>query len=263
MAIQLNERDYLIFKLLAEHNALLEKHIAWFIAAENKPVLIRDRLRKLFYLDYILCQRYDNKLPWWTTPTKPLVYMLAPLAKTITGAKNGDGETIDSDQQQKYLEIANIKMIFLMAQKEGLLQNFQWTTCVQVENDTQLFDALISCGSQSVHHNLGLLSHPSSDNQFAARIEQGLAGKNITGMMIICRDQAHQSSLRKLLADHKLQAQASKVIFAIHQDLYKGGLNKVQWFNVAGEQINFFNLSKAASTFLPGQNPLLTDMNAA
>src|SRR6185437_6150778 len=80
MAIQLNERDYQIFKLLDEHQVLLEKHILWFVAADDKPVLIRDRLRKLFYLDYLICQRHDNKLPWWTTPTKPLVYMLAPLA---------------------------------------------------------------------------------------------------------------------------------------------------------------------------------------
>src|SRR5271156_2633210 len=110
MAIQLSERDYLIFKLLAEHNVLLEKHIAWFIAAEDKPVLIRDRLRKLFYLDYLLCQRYDEKLPWWTTPTKPLVYKLAPLAKAMSGLKNLEGELIDNQQEQKFLEVANIRM---------------------------------------------------------------------------------------------------------------------------------------------------------
>ena len=102
MAIQLNERDYLIFKLLAEHNVLLEKHIAWFISQEDKPVLIRDRLRKLFYLDYLLCQRYDNKLPWWTTPTKPLVYMLTPLARTMSGNdKDGHSETMDNEATTK------------------------------------------------------------------------------------------------------------------------------------------------------------------
>jgi len=52
MAIQLNDRDHLIFNLIDEHQVLLEKHISWFISGEDKPVLIRDRLRKLFYLDY-------------------------------------------------------------------------------------------------------------------------------------------------------------------------------------------------------------------
>ena len=56
MAIQLNSRDELIFKLLEEHEVLLEKHISYFIADDAKPVLIRDRLRKLFYLDYLICQ---------------------------------------------------------------------------------------------------------------------------------------------------------------------------------------------------------------
>ena len=71
MAIQLNNRDFEIFKLLREHSVLLEKHLAWLLAQEGKPVLIRDRLRKLFYLDYIKCQRHEGKLSWWTTPTKP------------------------------------------------------------------------------------------------------------------------------------------------------------------------------------------------
>jgi hypothetical protein len=263
MAIQLNERDYLIFKLLAEHKVLLEKHIAWFITHEDKPVLIRDRLRKLFYLDYVLCQRYDNKLPWWTTPTKPLVYMLAPLAKDMVGTKNGDNEALDGHQQQKYLEIANIRMIFLIAQTEGFLQNFRWTTCLPGENNTQLFDAAIAYSNQSVNHRLGLLSHPELSDEFLSRIEQGLVSGNITNLMIISRDQTHQANLQKLLADDKSQAYANKIIFAVHQDLYKSGLDKVQWRNVADEQMNFFNQSKIISPLLPGQNPIFTDMHAA
>src|ERR1700678_3679309 len=105
MAIQLNDRDYQIFKLLDEHQVLLEKHISWFVASEdNKPVLIRDRLRKLFYLDYLICQRHDNKLPWWTTPTKPLVYMLAPLARTISGAHENESDVYNNDWQRDHLE---------------------------------------------------------------------------------------------------------------------------------------------------------------
>jgi hypothetical protein len=35
MAIQLNDRDQLIFKLIDEHEVLLEKHISWFIAGDE------------------------------------------------------------------------------------------------------------------------------------------------------------------------------------------------------------------------------------
>ncbi len=72
-----------------------------FVAPENKPVLIRDRLRKLFYLDYLICQRHDNKLPWWTTPTKPLVYMLAPLARTVSGASENENDVYNNDWQRR------------------------------------------------------------------------------------------------------------------------------------------------------------------
>ena len=99
MAIQLNERDHLIFKYVEEHQVLLEKHIAWFISVDQKPVLIRDRLRKLFYLDYLLCQRHKNTLPWWTTPTKPLVYTLAPLTRSLISSKDSDLDLSESDVQ--------------------------------------------------------------------------------------------------------------------------------------------------------------------
>src|SRR5580693_4875093 len=119
MAIQLNDRDHLIFKLIEEHQVLLEKHISWFIAPDDKPVLIRDRLRKLFYLDYLLCQRHSTKLPWWTTPTKPLVYMLSPMSKNISGTEEENLDLLDSSVQRHLLEVANIKMLALMAQQAG------------------------------------------------------------------------------------------------------------------------------------------------
>src|SRR5271156_5214028 len=119
MAIQLNDRDQLIFKLIDEHQVLLEKHISWFISGEDKPVLIRDRLRKLFYLDYLLCQRHNTKLPWWTTPTKPLVYMLSPMSKSLFPISESSIDLLDNDTQRHLLEIANIRMMCLVAQRAG------------------------------------------------------------------------------------------------------------------------------------------------
>src|SRR6516225_3720429 len=129
MAIQLNERDLLIFKLISEHQVLLEKHIAWFISGEDKPVLIRDRLRKLFYLDYLLCQRHNTKLPWWTTPTKPLVYMLSPMSKSLFAISDSGVDLLDNETQRHLLEIANIRMICLVAQRAGEIADLDWTTC--------------------------------------------------------------------------------------------------------------------------------------
>src|SRR5277367_6100690 len=121
MAIQLNDRDHLIFKMIDEHQVLLEKHISWFIASDDKPVLIRDRLRKLFYLDYLLCERHRDTLPWWTTPTKPLVYTLSPMTRDLIGVNQEDTDLTESVIQRHLLEIANLRMLYLLAQKEGLI----------------------------------------------------------------------------------------------------------------------------------------------
>lgn len=139
MAIQLNDRDQLIFKLVDEHQVLLEKHISWFISGDDKPVLIRDRLRKLFYLDYLLCHRHGTKLPWWTTPTKPLVYMLSPLARTVSGCAEADIDLFDADVQRHLLEVANLRMLHLQGVKDGHLSDFTWQTCKRatVSNLTQ------------------------------------------------------------------------------------------------------------------------------
>ena len=264
MAIQLNDRDYLIFKLLDEHQVLLEKHIAWFITDEAKPVLIRDRLRKLFYLDYLLCQRHDTKLPWWTTPTKPLIYMLAPLARTISGAKQKENDIFDCDWQRNHLEIANIRMIFLMAQKDGIVQNFQWQTCHPgLDSNKQIFDAFITCTWESVNHKIGLVSHPQISSELTNCLEQELNSGNITDIMIISRDQAHQENLRKLLSDFRAKQGKNNILFATHQDLYKSGLDKVCWLNLNCEPIKFSSLPQSNSAYPGHPDSTFGDIHSA
>ncbi len=241
MAIQLNDRDHQIFKLLEEHQVLLEKHIAWFVAPEDKPVLIRDRLRKLFYLDYLLCQRHDSRLSWWTTPTKPLVYMLAPLARTISGANASALDVNDNDWQRNRLEIANIRMIFLIALKEGLLQSFNWETC---PTPRSLYDAIISCTSDSNKCKIGLISHLDLDSEISSRL---LNEQDVTHTVIISRDNAHQESLQKALSQSISQTNVNRLLFATHQDLYKSGLTKVSWQNAFGEKVSFLSNGPASN----------------
>lgn len=238
MAIQLNERDYQIFKLLDEHQVLLEKHISWFVASEDKPVLIRDRLRKLFYLDYLICQRHDNKLPWWTTPTKPLVYMLAPLARTISGAHQNEGDVYNNEWQRDHLEIANIRMIFLIAKTEGYLNTVQWKTCLD-DNRKQIYSAIISATCQTMNCNIGLISHPQLSNDLALSLEQELNNKGITHIMIISRDRVHQENLQKVLKTLQNHPNVNSILLATHQDLYKSGIAKMPWHNIFSQQVNF------------------------
>ena len=241
MAIQLNDRDYQIFKLLDEHQALLEKHIAWFVAPEDKPVLIRDRLRKLFYLDYLLCQRHDSKLAWWSTPTKPLVYMLAPLARTVSGARQNSMDIYDNEWQRDHLEIANIRMIFLIAQKEGLLKTCDWQTHMPINGTVPIYDALISCAWQSHFCKIGLISHPEFNSATSDRLSQALSKTDIHRTIIISRDESHQNNLQTLLLELPDKTNLNSVLLATHQDLYRSGLSKVSWYNAFGQRASFLD----------------------
>jgi hypothetical protein len=236
MAIQLNERDHLIFKYVEEHQVLLEKHIAWFISVESKPVLIRDRLRKLFYLDYLLCQRHKNTLPWWTTPTKPLVYTLASMTRGLISAEETDLDLSDSEVQRHLLEIANLRMLFMMDASERLISELDWKTCRAHRGGLQHVDAKVSFQRNGVLHRVGIVNHPviNDGNSFMNRLHASLADDEIEMIWIVSRDEDHQLSLQNSIA--RLSAGQSdlqqSLAFATHQELYKSGMVKTRWQTV-------------------------------
>lgn len=226
MAIQLNDRDHLIFKLIDEHQVLLEKHISWFISGEDKPVLIRDRLRKLFYLDYLLCHRHGTKLPWWTTPTKPLVYMLAPLTRTISGLKEETIDLFDSDVQRHLLEVANLRMMHLIGVKEGEISDFHWTTCKVAADGSKRLDAIVSFHAGGQNHKAGIINHPAVDESLIGNIEKALQTQGVESILIVARDEEHQAKVQALLATSSV---SKHCYFSTHHELYKTGIAKSKW----------------------------------
>jgi hypothetical protein len=226
MAIQLNERDQQIFKLIEEHHVLLEKHIAWFISKDNKPVLIRDRLRKLFYLDYLLCGRHAEILPWWTTPTKPLVYTLSALARHTINGVNPDCDLNESKIQRHFLELANLRMLLLIAQKDGLISSVQWTT--MVGNSSASIEAKVSFVAGNEQRLVGIINSPFADGQtLVPQLEAALAKSGINQLWIICQDNIHQALLQRIVASEN--SFADKILFATHSDLYNLGIVKSKW----------------------------------
>jgi len=235
MAIQLNERDELIFSLIEEHKVLLEKHIAWFISGEQKPVLIRDRLRKLFYLDYLLCQRHPNTLPWWTTPTKPLVYTLSPMARDIVGSAEGDLDLNDSEIQRHLLEVANVRMLLLFAQRDGQISSLNWTTCAP---EASHVDAKVSFVRNGMTHHVGILNQPGADEKLAVRLHSSLMESDVDMLWLISRDEDHQQSLQRILVSS--DSISRSCAFATHQDLYKSGVVESRWENSDRRQLAMF-----------------------
>lgn len=246
MAIQLSERDQLIFRFIEEHQVLLEKHIAWFISCDEKPVLIRDRLRKLFYLDYLLCERHGGKLPWWTTPTKPLVYMLSPMTRQLMNAADCDYELSECDVQRHLLEVANLRMLFLVDQKESLISEFKWTTAKKKSTTEAGLDAVVSFKRNDVVHRIGIINQPTAENlQMVADIEKSLDEGKIDSAWVVSRDEAHQQLLQRMLLGTAI---ASKVAFTTHQEIYKFGVVKAKWQSSAERYASVVAESVADST---------------
>ena len=231
MAIQLNDRDHLIFSLIDEHKVLLEKHISFFISlGDRKPVLIRDRLRKLFYLDYLLCERHRDTLPWWTTPTKPLVYTLSHLTRSITGVGESELDLNDADVQRHFLEVANLRMLFQVDEKDGKISDFQWKTCDATKN----VDAKVTFTRNGVTHKVGIINHPSTDHEtLLNKLESALAEEDVDSVFVVSRDEAHQTALQKCVHTHMSDSLLTgRIAFVTHQELYKNGVVKCRWQNV-------------------------------
>ncbi|MDX2105672.1 MAG: hypothetical protein SFY67_04645 [Candidatus Melainabacteria bacterium] len=230
MAIQLNSRDELIFKLIEEHEVLLEKHISYFIADDAKPVLIRDRLRKLFYLDYLICHRHNTKLPWWTTPTKPLVYML-----TKTNSEASD--RFDPDWQRHHLEVANLRMLYLQAQHDGEISNFNWLTLKD-----ELLNAKVTFECKGETHKIGIINNfkPTQEQDFANRLEKLKQEMELTMILVISRDDHSQKQTQKMFAQNDLK---NSIFFCLHQEMYQSGAVSKVWQNAANEMQDVFGAS--------------------
>jgi hypothetical protein len=228
MAIQLNDRDHLIFKLIDEHQVLLEKHISWFISGDDKPVLIRDRLRKLFYLDYLLCHRHATKLPWWTTPTKPLVYMLSSMTRSVSGLAEEEIDLFDSNIQRHLLEVANIRMLFLVGVRDTQIREFEWTTCKLKVGEVKGLDAkaVFRCGDTP--HRVGIMNHPGISETLIPSIESSLQDTGVEKILIVSRDDAHQVQLQKALAGASSMVR-NRCLFATHHELYRTGIVVSNW----------------------------------
>jgi hypothetical protein len=237
MAIQLNDRDHMIFNLIEEHEVLLEKHIAWFISADSKPVLIRDRLRKLFYLDYLLCQRHSDTLPWWTTPTKPLVYSLSPMSRTIVGSED-EFAMVENETRRHLLEVANLRMLFMIDEKEGRIEDLCWTTLK--EHDS--LAAKVTFKHNGLRYSIGIINNPTGDAvQLAEAVHRACESADVDKVWIVSRDEESQKCVQTALkACDTEDILDGKCVFATHQHLYKAGMVKAKWQNGQSRQISMF-----------------------
>jgi len=184
-------------------------------------------------------------LPWWTTPTKPLVYILSPMTRNLIGAED-DVDLNDSDLQRHLLEVANLRMLMLMAQKDEQISNLEWTTAKTTDTTKANLDATISFNRGGVNYKAGIINHSQSENDMTDgvslkdKIEEIFNGNGVEMVFIISRDQIRQQMVQKTLADKLSETTTNKVLFATHQEIYKAGIVKSRWQNAAERTISCF-----------------------
>lgn len=252
MAIQLSERDMMIFKFIEEHHVLLEKHIAWFISCDEKPVLIRDRLRKLFYLDYLLCRRHAGKLPWWTTPTKPLVYMLSPMARGMVSNNEFDMDLDDTEVQRHLLETANLRMIFLTDQKSGLISDLDWNT-TPCSGKLASICATVSFRRNGVIHKAALVNNFGlSADEVRSAAEQAVSSGSADMIWVVSSDETQQEKLQREILSSKI---AARLAFTTHHEVYKAGVVRSKWQGAGKQFVPVIADSVVVHEMMPVWNP--------
>jgi len=167
-----------------------------------------------------------------------LVYTLSPMTRNITGAGESEIDLNDADVQRHFLEVANLRMLFLVDEKEGKITNFTWKTC----EDNGL-NAKVSFVRNGVSHKVGIINHPTADAEsLLTKLETALADEAVEMVWVVSRDEAHQQALQKCVAAHMGTGSAitRRIAFATHQEIYKAGIVKSKWQSAEMRQSAIF-----------------------
>ena len=219
MAIELNERDYLIFKRVEEHRALLEKHISWLICNDDHMAVIRNRLRKLYFCGYLLRDQHSEPLAWLETPSTAFVYRLSSAARSVSGCEQLDEDLLGSDEFAHYIELANLRTLFLREMKAHRISDCSWKTIERL--DAPNIDATVSFNVCDKHYLFGVLNHPRLDDSLCDKIQSFLNQQVNYKLLIVSSEESHQRALRKMINVSNL---SGRCLLSTHRQLYKCGI---------------------------------------
>jgi hypothetical protein len=129
--------------------------------------------------------------------------------------------------QRHYLELANLRMLLLMAQKDGLISSVQWTT-IKSTSTAPTIEATVSFVAGSEQKTVGIINSPFAEGQsLVMQLEAAFKESGVNQLWIICQDKIHQALLQEIVAAAKLFG--DKVLFATHSDLYSLGIARSKW----------------------------------
>ncbi|HEY9868518.1 MAG TPA: hypothetical protein V6D08_05085 [Candidatus Obscuribacterales bacterium] len=243
MPVRLTQRDYAIFRLIEEHGVVLEKHISYILCSDQKPSFVRDRLRKLQYLDYVVSTHHDGMLSWWKSPTKPLVYALSPMTRDLIGAGDSVVDLRHFEIQRHLLEVANLRMIFHMDEREGRISDLQWTTIKPSAHGPCGLDAKVLFIWKGKPRSVGIINQSSRKLDNIIRRLNSAVGENSVDMVcLISADPATQQALQEHIAASVGHDPILRdcVALAPHKQLYKLGVVQTSWQGIGMRDTSIF-----------------------
>jgi hypothetical protein len=218
VSIELTPRDFSVFNYLNEHQVLLEPQISWFVLNGHRAVM-RDRLRKLYYLDYLHCWRAQYQMPWAARIAKPTVYSLTERSRQCLPDNQGSPQIICEKIEEHHLALANLRMLLLQAAQNNEI-SFVWQS-QKAGNDLFGVDAVFALRLQDQQYSFGIINQPRDLSDLKARVRASLYSAKIDRCLIVTNESAQRELVERHLSFDQL---GRNCIFATHKEIYKNGL---------------------------------------
>jgi hypothetical protein len=150
------------------------------------------------------------------------------MTRSVSGLAEEEIDLFDSEIQRHLLEVANIRMLFLVGVRDTQIREFQWTTNKMKKGETKSLDAKATfrCGESA--HRVGIMNHPTISDTLIQSIESSLQETGVEKILIVSRDDAHQALLQKFLAGASSMVR-NRCLFATHHELYRSGILVSNW----------------------------------
>jgi hypothetical protein len=149
------------------------------------------------------------------------------MTRNISGFDEQELDLCDSDVQRHLLEVANVRMLFLVGVRDGLIKDFEWNTIKATKGAVGKLDATATFSSSGLSYKVGIINHPAINDGLLSSLEQQVQECGIDKLFIVSRDDVHQAQLQKLIAGNALLK--SRCLFSTHHELYRVGVVISSW----------------------------------
>ena len=163
--------------------------------------------------------------------------MLSGISRSVAEVAEESLDLYDSEVQRHFLEVANLRMLGLIDQKDERLTNFKWTT-VKTTGEKKAVDANVSFSLNGKTHKVAIVNHAAATTDLNILIDDAITS-GAEHVLLVSRDDAHQEILQKIVAQSG-SVNVKRCLFATHHEIYREGLVVTHWMTADQKQASVF-----------------------